>query len=224
MRNLLNVVITLLLFVPLIHCGVTADMTNRNVTDKIECPDLDGAYKTRADLFFNFIPLNQSYNVNIASGGKDLIIQIESVEEKNIICTIFSDVKLATEDNSKLEFSSSESMVATTNSKTFGDTINSFHIIRFKDDDLDNSYHESFEEKYDPSIKHNSSCKIKELYVLKESYPSAFELVDELFRDTNRKQKSFETIKKECGRLTKVEADEKGVFDPLFDLFNTTNP
>ena len=200
MRSLLNVIITLLLFVPLIHCGLT-DMIGPSVADKIECPNLDGAYKTNTDLFFNFIPLNQDYNVNIASGGKDVIIQIESAdEEKNMICTIFSDVKLAAEDNSKIEFSSSESMVATTNSKSFGDTINSFHIIRFKDDHLDTSDHGTLGKRSNLV----DSCKIKKLYVLKESYPSPFGLIDELVRDTNRVQKSFITIKRECSRFNAV--------------------
>ena len=204
--KLLKITTLLITVLSLTHCRFTkklmdddmadalvtlvATETEPSVSEKIGCPNLDGAYKTSTDLIFNFIPLNQSYNVNIASGAKDVIVQIKSVdedEEKNVVCTIFSDVGLSEEPTlylNLLQQSGTTSMVADTNVKKF---VNKLSFLRFK--------------------KSEESCVAKELFAGKLDSMKYSKIA--LTPDAERSAKSFKTIKEECGRLVLVETDEE---------------
>ena len=190
MKKLLGIATLLMAVLSLTSCGL-ADMIGPSVADKIECPGLDGAYKTNADLLFNFIPLNQSYNVNIASGAKDVIVQIESVdedEEKNMICTIFSDVEVYGESNlNLLKQSGTTSMVADTNVEKF---VNKLSSLRFKKSEESCVAKELFARKLDSKLDSMKSSRIV------------------LTPDVEVSAKSFGSIKRECGRLVLVEKED----------------
>ena len=185
--KLLKITTLLITVLSLTHCGLTG-MAGPSVAEKIQCPNLDGAYKTNADLFFNLIPLDQDYNVNIASDTEDVIIQIESAdedEEKNVVCTIFSDVGLSEEPTlylNLLQQSGTTSMVADTNVKKF---VNKLSFLRFK--------------------KSEESCVAKELFAGKLDSMKYSKIA--LTPDAERSAKSFEAIKRECGRLVLVEKE-----------------
>ena len=195
--KLLKITTLLITVLSLTHCGWLNDVVNFSVTDKIEC-ELIGGYKVETDLLFNLSPFDQDYNVNIASGAKDVIVQIESADEdeSNMLCTLFHDVKIS-EDKTKLEFSSSESMISNTNSKSFPDRIDTLDLAKFTWPDLTLGLFDDLLPFIDN--KREYLCAIEKLNVLQES-SSIHGLINrhELVRDKDRVKKSFETIKKEC--------------------------
>ena len=202
MKKLLGIITLLMVVLPLTHCGLLDDDSAAivpvvPVSEKIGCLGLDGAYKTRADLFFNLIPSSQDYNVNIASGANDVIFQIESVEEseeKNVVCVTFPNVELAPEGTlPRLTFNAPTSRIAATNNANFVTIATSFHTQT-------------------TGLDSTSSCVAKDIF-LKEDVTKLRSEKTTLTPDAERSAKSFKTIKEECDSLVLVETDEEEAED-----------
>ncbi len=199
MKNLVKIVAVGFVTLFLVHCGEDSDVVEASgigAVEAIGCNDLDGVYKTvDIDIFWNGIPYDSNYEVNIASSLSDVLVQIKG-EEGDVLCAQFSDIKRSSPTEASMSSKNIVNKIGKDNDEDFADGISSISFKEIATNLEDFS---------------NKSCRADKLIVTKVIKVGTIkEETAELLREPKGNVKSFSVLKQECDTLQVVVKKEEG--------------